>query len=162
MCIAKVLHIGMSCPKKHICDEIIRLRLASHTIMLYVGHKIWSNKNRNEYYGFCVLRAPGQLSEADRKVIYMHCGAYQHSYTDPFNRTSPPIPIGPHWMVLWPFDATAAGLGTVMRDAGTMVMFAGTPYAHLHICGSPWDGNEYHPGDRVVRTLTYARTRKLA
>jgi hypothetical protein len=69
MCIAKVLHIGMSCPKKHICDEIIRLRLASHTIMLYVGHKIWSNKNRNEYYGFCVLRAPGQLSEADRKAV---------------------------------------------------------------------------------------------
>jgi hypothetical protein len=89
-------------------------------------------------------------------LIYMLCGAYQHSYTDPFDRTSPPIPIGPHWMLLWPFDAAAAGLGTVMRDAGTMVMFAGTPYAHLHICGSPWDGNEYHPGDRVVRTLTYA------
>jgi hypothetical protein len=92
-------------------------------------------------------------------LIYMLCGAYQHSYTDPFDRTSPPIPIGPHWMVLWPFDAAAAGLGTVMRDAGTMVMFAGTPYAHLHICGSPWDGNEYHPGDRVIRTLTYARAR---
>ena len=91
-------------------------------------------------------------------LIYMLCGAYQHSYTDPFDRTSPPIPIGPHWMVLWPFDAKAAGLGTVMRDAGTMVMFAGTPYAHLHICGSPWDGNEYRPGDRVIRTLTYARS----
>jgi len=38
------------------------------------------------------------------------------------------------------FDARAAGLSTVMRDAGTMVMFAGTPYAHLHICGSPWEG----------------------
>ena len=89
-------------------------------------------------------------------LIYMLCGAYQHSYTDPFDRTSPPIPIGPHWMVLWPFDAAAAGLSTAMRDAGTMVMFAGTPYAHLHICGSPWDGNEYRPGDRVIRTLTYA------
>jgi hypothetical protein len=89
-------------------------------------------------------------------LIYMLCGALQHSYTDPFDRTSPPIPIGPHWMVLWPFDAAAAGLGTVMRDAGTMVMFAGTPYAHLHICGSPWDGNEYRPGDRAIRTLTYA------
>jgi hypothetical protein len=90
-------------------------------------------------------------------LIYMLCGAYQHSYTDPFDRTSPPIPIGPHWMLVWPFDAKAAGLGTVMRDAGTMVMFAGTPYAHLHICGSPWDGNEYRPGDRAIRTLTYAR-----
>ena len=45
----------------------------------------------------------------------------------------------------------------VMRDAGTTVMFAGTPYAHLHICGSPWDGNEYHPGDRGVWTMTYSR-----
>ena len=44
-----------------------------------------------------------------------------------------------------------------MRDAGTLVMFAGTPYSHLHICGSPWDGNEYRPGDRVIRTLTYGR-----
>jgi hypothetical protein len=39
----------------------------------------------------------------------------------------PAIPIGPHWMILWPFDAKAAGLPTVMRDAGTLVMFAGTP-----------------------------------
>jgi len=61
-----------------------------------------------------------------------------------------------NWMLIWPFDAKAAGLSTVMRDAGTMVMFAGTPYAHLHICGSPWDGNEYHPGDRGVWTMTYS------
>jgi hypothetical protein len=90
-------------------------------------------------------------------LIYMLNGATQHSYTDPFDRTSPAIPIGPHWMILWPFDARTAGLPTVMRDAGTLVMFAGTPYAHLHICGSPWDGNEYHPGDRGVWRMTYAR-----
>jgi hypothetical protein len=30
-------------------------------------------------------------------------------------------------MILWPFDAKAAGLGTVMWDAGALVMFAGTP-----------------------------------
>jgi hypothetical protein len=103
-----------------------------------------------------VARKPKPTNTAPG-LIYMLCGAYQHSYTDPFDRTSPPIPIGPHWMLIWPFDAKAAGIGTVMRDGGTMVMFAGTPYAHLHICGSPWDGNEYHPGDRVIRTLTYAR-----
>jgi len=90
-------------------------------------------------------------------LIYMPNGATQHSYTDPFDMTSPAIPIGPHWMILWPFDATAAGIGTTMRDAGTMVMFAGTPYAHLHISGSPWDGNEYHPGDRAVWTMSYSR-----
>jgi len=90
-------------------------------------------------------------------LIYMLNGATQHSYTDPFDTTSPAIPIGPHWMILWPFDARAAGIGTIMRDGGTMVMFAGTPYAHLHICGSPWDGNEYRRGDRGVWTMTYSR-----
>ncbi len=89
-------------------------------------------------------------------LIYMLYGAVQRSYTDPFDRTSPAIPIGPHWMLIWPFDAVEIGMSTVMRDAGALVMFAGTPYAHLHICGSPWEGNEYHPGDRAVRTLTYA------
>lgn len=91
-------------------------------------------------------------------LIYMLNGATQHSYTDPFDRTSPPIPIGPHWMVLWPFDAKAAGIDTVMRDGGAMIMFAGTPYAHLHIAGSPWDGNAYRPGDRAVWTMRYTRS----
>ena len=90
-------------------------------------------------------------------LIYMLNGATQRSYTDPFDTTSPAIPVGPHWMILWPFDAKAAGLSTVMRDAGTMVMFAGTPYAHLHICGSPWEGNEYRHGDHSVWTMRYAR-----
>lgn len=90
-------------------------------------------------------------------LIYMLNGATQRSYTDPFDRTSAAIPIGPHWMIIWPFEARAAGLPSVMRDAGTLVMFAGTPYAHLHVCGSPWDGNEYHPGDRGIWTMSYAR-----
>jgi hypothetical protein len=104
----------------------------------------------------CHARKPKPTNSAPG-LIYMLNGATQHSYTDPFDRTSPAIPIGPHWMILWPFDATAAGLPAVMRDGGTLVMFAGTPYAHLHICGSPWDGNEYHPGNKGVWTMTYAR-----
>ena len=92
-------------------------------------------------------------------LIYMLNGAVQHSYTDPFDRTSPLIPIGPHWMIIWPFEAEATGLSTVMRDAGTMIMYAGTPYAHLHICGDPWEGNEYHPDSEAVWTMTYHRAR---
>lgn len=91
-------------------------------------------------------------------LIYMLNGATQHSFTDPFDRTSPAIPIGPHWMILWPFDPKAAGLSSVMRDAGTMVMFAGTPWAHLHVCGSPWEGQEYRPGDRAVWSMKYERS----
>jgi hypothetical protein len=104
-----------------------------------------------------VIAKKPKPTNATPSLIYMLNGATQRSYTDPFDRTSPAIPIGPHWMILWPFDARTAGLPTIMRDAGTLIMFAGTPYAHLHICGSPWDGNEYHPGDRGVWTMTYAR-----
>ena len=32
-------------------------------------------------------------------LIYMLNGATQHSYTDPFDTTSPAIPIGPQWML---------------------------------------------------------------
>ena len=88
-------------------------------------------------------------------LIYMLNGANQRSFTDPFDETSPAIPIGPHWMLIWPFDAEASGLPAIMRDAGALVMFAGTPYAHLHICGSPWDGNEYIAGDQAVWTMFY-------
>jgi len=102
-----------------------------------------------------VLARKPKPTNSSPGLIYMLNGATQRSYTDPFCTTSPPIPIGPHWMILWPFDAKASGLSTVMRDAGTMVMFAGTPYAHLHICGSPWDGNEYHRGDRGMWTMKY-------
>jgi hypothetical protein len=43
-------------------------------------------------------------------LIYMLCGATQHSNTDPFDRTSPAIPIGPHWMIIWPYEAKRCGL----------------------------------------------------
>ena len=90
-------------------------------------------------------------------LCYMLCGATQHSNTTPHDRTSPAIPIGPHWMILWPFDAAHCGLPTTVRDAGAWIMFAGTPYAYLHVCGTPWAGNEYSPGDEAVWTMRYQK-----
>jgi hypothetical protein len=90
-------------------------------------------------------------------LCYMLCGATQHSNTDISDKTSPAIPIGPHWMILWPFDPAQSGLPTTVRDAGAWIMFAGTPYAYLHICGTPWDGNEYAPGDEAVWTMQYSK-----
>jgi hypothetical protein len=87
----------------------------------------------------------------------MLCGATQHSNTDPFDRTSPAIPIGPHWMILWPYDAKRCGLPNTVRDAGAWVMFDGTPYAYLHVCGTPWDGNEYAPTHIPIWTMRYGR-----
>ena len=88
-------------------------------------------------------------------LIYMLCGATQHSNTDPFDRTSPAIPIGPHWMIIWPYDSKRHGLPRTVRDAGAWVMFDGTPYAYLHVCGTPWVGNEYRPGAEPVWTMQY-------
>ena len=90
-------------------------------------------------------------------MIYMLCGATQRSNTDARDTTSPAIPIGPHWMITWPFDAKANGLPTTVRDQGAWVMFSGTPYSYLHVCGSPWEGNEYQVGDKAVWNMNYAR-----
>jgi hypothetical protein len=89
-------------------------------------------------------------------MIYMLCGATQRSNTNPADKTSPAIPIGPHWMITWPFDAAQNGLPTTVRDKGAWVMFAGTAYAYLHVCGDPWEGNEYREGDKAVWTMSYA------
>lgn len=88
-------------------------------------------------------------------IIYMLCGATQHSTTDPTDHSSPAIPIGPHWMVTWPFDARDSGLPATARDKGAWVMFDGTPYAYLHICGHPWSGTEYKRGTQAVWTMRY-------
>jgi len=95
-------------------------------------------------------------------LCYMLCGATQHSNDTPFDHTSPAIPIGPHWMVLWPFDAKHCGLPTTVRDAGAWIMFSETPYAYLHICGTPWDGNEYSAGDEALWTMQYLKRRNAS
>jgi hypothetical protein len=82
-----------------------------------------------------LLEGKPQPTNAAPGLCYMLCGATQHSNTDAHDKTSPAIPIGPHWMILWPFDANHCGLPTTVRDAGAWIMFAGTPYAYLHVCG---------------------------
>ena len=99
------------------------------------------------------IKAPG--------LCYMLCGATQHSNDTPIDRNSPAIPIGPHWMVLWPFDAKRCGLPTTVRDAGAWIMFAETPYAYLHICGTPWDGNEYARGDEARWSMQYVKAKPV-
>jgi hypothetical protein len=104
-----------------------------------------------------LLEGKPQPTNTAPGLCYMLCGATQHSNTDAHDRTSPAIPIGPHWMILWPFDANHCGLPTTVRDAGAWIMFAGTPYAYLHVCGTPWAGAEYTPGDAAVWTMRYQK-----
>jgi hypothetical protein len=70
-------------------------------------------------------------------ITYMLAGATQRSDSDPNDNTSPAIHVGPHWMIMWPFDPKMTGLPTTHRDQGAYIMWAGSPYAHLHVMGRP-------------------------
>ena len=70
-------------------------------------------------------------------ITYMLAGATQRSDADPYDKTSPLSPIGPHWMIMWPFDPKATGLPATHRSTGAYIMWAGTPYAHVHVMGAP-------------------------
>jgi hypothetical protein len=70
-------------------------------------------------------------------VTYMLAGATQRSDSDPNDTTSMPIEVGPHWMIMWPFDPKTTGLPTTQKPTGAYIMWAGSPYAHVHIMGRP-------------------------
>lgn len=74
-------------------------------------------------------------------ITYMLAGATQRSDSDPYDKTSLPITVPPHWMIMWPFDAKATGLPTTHRDTGAYIMWSGTPWAHVHVMGNP-TGNQ--------------------
>jgi hypothetical protein len=66
-------------------------------------------------------------------ITYMLAGATQRSDSDPYDTTSKPIAIGPHWMIMWPFDAKTTGLPTTHKPTGAYIMWDGSPYAHVQI-----------------------------
>lgn len=70
-------------------------------------------------------------------IEYMLAGATQRSDSDPYDKTDPPITVGPHWMILWPFDPKTSGLPTHHKATGAYIMWAGSPYAHVHVMGTP-------------------------
>jgi hypothetical protein len=70
-------------------------------------------------------------------ITYMLAGATQRSDSDPYDKTSEAITVGPHWMIMWPFDPKTSGLPTTHSPTGAYVMWAGSPYAHLHVMGRP-------------------------
>jgi len=70
-------------------------------------------------------------------ITYMLAGATQRSDSDPNDTTSMPIEVGPHWMIMWPFDPKTSGLPTTHKPTGAYIMSAGSPYAHVHIMARP-------------------------
>jgi hypothetical protein len=63
-------------------------------------------------------------------------------------------------MITWPHNSACDGIPNTVRDAGAWVMFDGTPFAYLHICGTPWAGYEYHPekAPDAIWSMQYAST----
>ena len=55
-------------------------------------------------------------------ITYMLAGATQRSDSDPNDTTSMPIEIGPHWMIMWPFDPKTTGLPTTHKPTGAYIM----------------------------------------
>ena len=43
-------------------------------------------------------------TNAEPGIIYMLAGATQRRVSDPSDKAGSPIAIGPHWMIMWPFD----------------------------------------------------------
>jgi hypothetical protein len=76
-------------------------------------------------------------TNAEPGIIYRLAGATQRGASDPSDKTSPPITMGPHWMIMWPFDPKTTGLSATSKDTGAYIRLAGTPYAHLHVMGQP-------------------------
>jgi hypothetical protein len=71
------------------------------------------------------------------RITYMLAGATQRSISDRDDKTSPPLAVGPHWMIMMPFDPKTTGLPVTYSDTGTYIMWAGSRSAHLHIMGMP-------------------------
>ena len=71
------------------------------------------------------------------RITYMLAGATQCSISDRDDKTSPPLAVGPHWMIMMPFDPKTTGLPVTYSDTGTYIMWAGSRSAHLHIMGMP-------------------------
>jgi hypothetical protein len=61
-------------------------------------------------------------------VTYMLAGATQRSDSDPYDAMSPAITVGPHWMMMWPFDRCAHHGTSIKRfspSGRSMVMNCG-------------------------------------
>jgi hypothetical protein len=43
------------------------------------------------------------------------------------------------WMIMWPFDPKTTGLPTTHKPSGSYIMWAGSPYAHVHVWDTPED-----------------------
>ena len=107
------------------------------------GNRIVLREGNNDFIcqpgkpQFVAQPASCYTTNSKPRVTYMLAGATQRSISDPDDKTSTPLAIGPHWMIMMPFDPKTTGLPVTYSDTGAYIMWAGTRSAHLHIMGRP-------------------------
>jgi len=86
-----------------------------------------------------IVALPPQCSSTKSKptIIYMLAGATQRSISDPDDKKSPALSIGPHWMIMMKFDSQTTGIPETYSDTGAYVMWSGSRMGHMHIMGIP-------------------------
>jgi hypothetical protein len=107
------------------------------------GNRIVLREGNNDFIcqpgkpQFVAQPASCYTTNAKPRITYMLAGATQRSISDRDDKTSAPLAIGPHWMIMMPFDPKTTGLPVTYSDTGAYIMWAGTRSAHLHIMGRP-------------------------
>jgi hypothetical protein len=86
-----------------------------------------------------VVAFPPQCASTNSKptIVYMLAGATQRSISDPDDKTSPSLAIGPHWMIMMHFDPKTTGIPETYSDTGAYVMWSGSRMGHMHVMGVP-------------------------
>ena len=75
----------------------------------------------------------------------MLAGATVSSDSDPDDKTSPAITVGPRWMIIWPVRSEDCRTSYHAQvDGNYIMMWAGSPYAHLHVMGGDTSRNEIY------------------
>ena len=82
-------------------------------------------------------RKPMPTNKDTRYHVHARRGTQWWSTSDPYDITKPTIRIGPHWMIMWPFNPKTTGLPAAPKDAGAYIVWAGSPYAHVNVMGRP-------------------------
>jgi hypothetical protein len=81
-------------------------------------------KPTNKVPGIAYMARGGAHFEKDGKIVMSGDGAEL-------------VEEPPHWMLMWPFDATATKLPTAPNPSGVYIMFEESPYAHLMLYQDP-------------------------
>ena len=109
-----------------------------------LGGPVCGDAAATAWFNAMLTRQSGPPASGAPGIAYMARGGFHyedakgaihmaHSPAAGTRRVTEP----PHWMMMYAFDPAATGLPVKARPAGSYIMFAGTPWAHLMIYQNP-------------------------